>query len=191
MSDSGSHDGTTDLAEPLVDLIVSSPKGRAIQMNHGAKAASGEALWFLHADTLIPANAHTNLMASLTAGKHVWGRFNVRLSGSRRIFRIIESMINLRSRISGIATGDQGIFIMAQTFHKIGGFDQIPLMEDIALSKKLKQLSQPMCMREQLTTSSRRWEQQGVFTTIILMWGLRLAYYLGASPQTLANRYHS
>ncbi len=191
LSDGGSKDGTTDLAKPLVDLIVSSPQGRATQMNHGANAASGEVLWFLHADTLVPANAHSNLMANLATGSQVWGRFNIRLSGSRRIFRIIESMMNLRSRISGIATGDQGIFVMARAFHKIGGFDQIPLMEDIALSRKLKQFGRPLCMHDQLTTSSRRWEEQGVFTTIFLMWRLRLAYYLGASPQTLANKYYS
>jgi len=191
LSDGGSQDGTIDLADPLVDLIVSSPRGRATQMNHGANGASGEILWFLHADTLVPANAHSNLMANFATGSHVWGRFNVRLSGSRRIFRIIDNMMNLRSRISGIATGDQGIFVMSQTFHEIGGFDQIPLMEDIALSRELKQFGRPLCMHNQLTTSSRRWEEQGVFTTILLMWRLRLAYYLGASPQTLANKYYS
>ncbi len=190
MCDGGSQDSTTDLARPLVDLILPSPKGRAVQMNLGAGAASGEILWFLHADTRITADAHTNLIANLTADSRVWGRFRVGLSGSRRIFRIIEGMMNLRSCISGIATGDQGVFVLSQVFQKIGGFDQIPLMEDIDLSKRLKQMSRPLCMPDRLTTSSRRWEENGVFTTIILMWRLRLAYYLGASPQALANKYN-
>ncbi len=190
LCDGGSQDNTTDLARPQVDLILSSPKGRAVQMNLGAEAASGEVLWFLHADTRIPADAHTNLIANLASSSRVWGRFRVGLSGSSRIFRIIEGMMNLRSCISGIATGDQGIFVLSQVFKRIGGFDQIPLMEDIALSKRLKRLSRPLCMPDRLTTSSRRWEENGIFTTIILMWRLRLAYYLGTSPQALANRYN-
>ena len=191
LSDGGSQDGTTNLASPMVDHIVSSPQGRATQMNHGARAASGEILWFLHADTLIPADTHTQLMAGLLATTKVWGRFNVRLTGTQIIFRLIEGMMNLRSCISGIATGDQGIFLWQHVFMEVGGFDEIPLMEDIALSRKLKKLSRPLCLKQKLITSSRRWEEQGVINTIILMWKLRLSYYFGVPPQKLADRYNS
>jgi len=191
LSDGGSQDGTTNLASPMVDHIVSSPQGRATQMNHGARAASGEILWFLHADTLIPADTHTQLMAGLLATTKVWGRFNVRLTGTQIIFRLIEGMMNLRSCISGIATGDQGIFLWRNVFREIGGFDEIPLMEDIALSRKLKGFSHPICLKQKLITSSRRWEEQGILNTIILMWKLRLSYYYGVSPQKLADRYNS
>jgi len=191
LSDGGSKDETLNLARPMVDLIVSSPQGRATQMNHGADSASGEILWFLHADTLISDDIHTRLMTGLSATNTVWGRFNVRLTGTQRIFRLIEGMMNLRSCISGIATGDQGIFMWQHVFREIGGFDEIPLMEDIALSRKLKGLSRPLCLKQKLITSSRRWEEQGIFNTIILMWKLRLSYYFGTSPKKLAERYNS
>jgi len=191
LSDGGSQDGTLNLAKPMVDHIVSSPQGRATQMNHGARAASEEILWFLHADTLITNDAHTQLMADLLATTKVWGRFNVRLTGTQRIFRLIEGMMNLRSCISGIATGDQGIFLWQHVFMEIGGFDEIPLMEDIALSRKLKKLSRPLRLKQKLITSSRRWEEQGVINTIILMWKLRLSYYFGVPAQKLADRYNS
>jgi rSAM/selenodomain-associated transferase 2 len=190
VSDGGSNDGTTDLAHPLADRIVTSPQGRATQMNRGAAAASGDILWFLHADTEVPAHAHTNLIAELTAGNRAWGRFNIRLSGTHTLLRLIETMINLRSRLTGIATGDQGMFMWRQAFEEVGGFDEIPLMEDIAMSRKLKGLSRPLCLKQRIVSSSRRWEDQGIVKTIILMWRLRLAYFLGASPQTLANRYY-
>lgn len=160
-------------------------------MNRGASAASGEILWFLHADTIIPNKAHILLINGLSTGKHIWGRFDVSLSGTSLIFRIIENMMNLRSCISGIATGDQGIFVLHHQFREIGGFDEIPLMEDITLSRKLKGLGRPLCIKNRLITSSRRWEEKGIITTIMLMWKLRLAYYLGISPQTLADRYNS
>jgi rSAM/selenodomain-associated transferase 2 len=159
-------------------------------MNQGADAATGEVLWFLHADTIVPATAYIPLLDSLSDGTRVWGRFNVRLSGRHTLFRIIEGMMNLRSCITGIATGDQGIFLLRHTFEELGGFEQIPLMEDISLCKKLKRLSRPACINQRIVTSSRRWEEHGIFATILLMWRLRLAYFFGVSPASLATRYN-
>ncbi len=191
LSDGGSKDETLNLAQPLVDQVVSSPPGRASQMNHGASIASGEILWFLHADTLITEDAHTQIISELANATNVWGRFDIRLTGTQMIFRLIETMMNLRSCITGIVTGDQGIFMWQHVFKEVGGFDDIPLMEDIALSRKLKGLSRPLCLQQKLITSSRRWEEQGIFHTILLMWQLRLSYYFGASPNTLAKKYSS
>ncbi len=158
-------------------------------MNQGAAVATGDVLWFLHADTIAPATAYTPLLNCLADGTRVWGRFNVRLSGHQAIFRLIEMMMNLRSCITGIATGDQGIFVLRHTFEQLGGFTQIPLMEDIVLSKKLKRLSRPACIKRKIVTSSRRWEEHGIFATILLMWRLRLAFFFGVSPEKLAARY--
>jgi rSAM/selenodomain-associated transferase 2 len=190
LSDGGSDDRTVELAEPLVDRVVTSSPGRAIQMNQGAAVATGEVLWFLHADTIVPATAYIPLLSCLDGGTKVWGRFNVRLSGHQAMFRLIEMMMNLRSCITGIATGDQGIFLLRHTFEQLGGFTQIPLMEDIALSKKLKKISRPACIKRKIVTSSRRWEKQGIFATILLMWRLRLAYFFGVSAERLAAKYN-
>ena len=187
--DGGSTDGTPELARPLVDLVISSPAGRARQMNTGAQAASGEVFWFLHADTLAPVDAVEQINAALADGKRCWGRFDVRLSGSSWPFRIIEKAMNLRSALTGIATGDQGIFVTRQAFESLSGFPEIPLMEDIELSKSLRNQSKPACLETRLVTSSRRWEQNGIMRTVLLMWRLRLAYFLGATPDTLAERY--
>jgi hypothetical protein len=142
---------------------------------------------FLHADTVLPHNA-VKLMKSFCTGKF-WGRFDIRLSSDRRIYRLIEYLINLRSRLSSIATGDQAIFIERQMFNDVGGFPEIALMEDIALSRLLKDKSRAVCLRDKAITSSRRWEQQGVLSTILLMWRLRLYYYLGVSPEKLSQLY--
>jgi rSAM/selenodomain-associated transferase 2 len=187
--DGGSTDGTPEQARSLADLVISSPAGRACQMNTGARAASGEVLWFLHADTLAPFDAIEDINAALADGRHCWGRFDVQLSGSSRAFRIIEKAMNLRSALTRIATGDQGIFVTRKAFETVSGFEEIPLMEDIALSKGLRDLSAPACLGTRLVTSSRRWEQNGIVRTVFLMWRLRLAYFLGASPETLAERY--
>ncbi len=190
ISDGGSSDDTTSLCAPLADKILNSPAGRALQMNAGAHHASGDVLLFLHADTQLPEQALEPLIIQGQQAK-LWGRFNVKLSGQHPMFRVIESMMNLRSRISGIATGDQALFVHRQLFQDIGGFPEIPLMEDIGISQQLKKHSQPLCLRLKVTTSSRRWEQQGIFRTILLMWRLRLAYFLGASPQRLAQQYRN
>ena len=185
--DGGSKDNTALIAGPLSDKFISSDSGRAIQMNKGVGQAEHNFLWFLHADTLIPDNALKVILDSLT--KHDWGRFNVRLSGSNSIFRIIEKMMNIRSCFTGIATGDQGIFVKRKLFESVEGYTNIPLMEDIELSKKLKKLSKPVCLQETLVTSSRRWEKKGILMTVLLMWKLRFLYWLGVSAERLAREY--
>jgi rSAM/selenodomain-associated transferase 2 len=189
LADGGSEDDTVGLAQSLVDKVIASPKGRARQMNAAAAKASGELLLFLHADTLLPKNAEVELQAAMKT--QLWGRFDVSLSGSAGLLRVIERMMNLRSRLSGIATGDQAIFVRRDIFQQQGGFDDIPLMEDVALSKKLKRLSSPFCSRLRVVTSSRRWEEYGLWRTIFLMWRLRWAYFRGVSPDQLVSRYYA
>ncbi|MBI2778668.1 MAG: TIGR04283 family arsenosugar biosynthesis glycosyltransferase [Gammaproteobacteria bacterium] len=185
--DGGSTDDTVAHAAPLADRLVTAPRGRACQMNAGAVAATRDVLLFLHADTMLPLDA----AAHITAGhNHHWGRFDVRLSGTHPLLRIVESMMNLRSRLTGITTGDQALFVERALFLAVGGFPEQPLMEDIALSRTLKHHGRPLCLRAKVTTSSRRWEQNGVCSTILLMWRLRLAYFLGADPARLARLYH-
>lgn len=187
--DGGSSDATVETATPLVDRVVYSVAGRAVQMNAGAGVAEGDVLWFVHADTRVPPEAATAMLAACTAGQP-WGRFDVRLSGSRPALRIIATLMNLRSCITGICTGDQGIFVGRTTFEQVGGFAPIALMEDIALSRTLRRLARPVCIHQPpLQASSRRWEEHGILRTVYLMWRLRLAFALGAAPADLARRY--
>lgn len=185
--DGGSDDATRELAGPLVDRLLRSTAGRARQMNAGARAARGEILWFLHLDSRLPPGAAQQVIDS--AGGGGWGRFDVRLSGRHILLRPVERLMSLRSRISGIATGDQGIFVHRELFFALNGFPDIPLMEDIALSRLLKRRRRPVCLRSPLVTSSRRWERHGILRTVLLMWYLRLAYFLGARPEYLARLY--
>jgi rSAM/selenodomain-associated transferase 2 len=184
VADGGSEDGTRELAAPLADRVIAAPRGRARQMNAGAAAATGEALLFLHADTTLPDAADRLVLAAL--GECSWGRFDVRIDGRSPLLSVVAFFMNTRSRLSGIATGDQAIFVRRAAF---AGFPEIALMEDIAFSRSMKQLSPPACLRETVTTSGRRWERNGVVRTVLLMWRLRLAYFLGASPDELARRY--
>lgn len=187
--DGGSQDATATIAEPLVDRVLSAPPGRAAQMNAGAQIADGDILWFLHADSGVSHEAASAVLTACAAG-HAWGRFDVRLSGPQRLLRVVEAMMNLRSRFSGIATGDQGIFVTHALFTEVGGFPEILLMEDIALCRALRRKAAACCIRQpRLVTSSRRWESQGILRTILLMWRLRLAYALGVSPEQLARHY--
>ncbi len=186
----GSADDTLARASELADTCLTSPPGRARQMNQGAAAAGGDILLFLHADTLLPRTAADSVTAALTGDRHHWGRFDVRLSGRHPGLRLVATMMNLRSRISAIATGDQAIFVSRRAFVSVGGFPDIALMEDIALSRRLKRLGRPACLRPAVITSSRRWQDNGILPTILLMWRLRLAYYCGADPERLARRYH-
>ncbi|MCO6413998.1 MAG: TIGR04283 family arsenosugar biosynthesis glycosyltransferase [Thiogranum sp.] len=183
--DGGSEDDTIDHAAPLCDRLLTAPRGRARQMNAGARAASGDVLWFLHADTLAPQRAAGDLLAALSRCGCHWGRFDVRLSGRRPLLRVVEAAMNLRSRWSGIATGDQGLFVRRDLFERLGGFPDIPLMEDVAFSRRLKQQGAPACLSTRLVTSSRRWEEYGVLRTVLLMWRLRFAYWRGVSPRQL------
>jgi rSAM/selenodomain-associated transferase 2 len=186
--DGGSCDATVALAQPLVDQLLPAPAGRALQMNIGAQAARGRVLWFVHADTRVPEKAAPVIIESV-AHAAGWGRFDVRLSGDRLLLRLVERMMNWRSRFTGIATGDQGIFVTRELFERVGGFTAMPLMEDIDLSRRLKREQRPLCLRDTLTSSSRRWEQKGIVRTIALMWVLRLAYFLGVPPARLAMHY--
>jgi rSAM/selenodomain-associated transferase 2 len=187
--DGGSSDATCALAAMQADQVLDASAGRARQMNAGAANAVSEYLWFVHADTRVSAESIQRLLAVL-AERPIWGRFDVRLSGSGLALRVIGTMINLRSRLTGVATGDQAIFVARETFEALGGYADIPLMEDIELSGRLKQRARPRCLRPALSTSSRRWEQNGIWRTVLLMWRLRLAYYCGASPDQLAQQYH-
>lgn len=186
--DGGSSDDTLAYARRLADQCLQTPPGRALQMNAGAAAARGEVLWFIHADSLPAPAAAASVLQAMAAG-HDWGRCTVRLSGTHPAFRVIERMMNLRSCLSGIATGDQGIFVQRARFEAVGGYPAIPLMEDVALCKALRRQRRPACLRARIVTASRRWEQRGIAATVLLMWRLRLAYFLGASPQRLARVY--
>lgn len=187
--DGGSADGTAAIARPLADDVIASAPGRARQQNAGAAAATGDVLLFLHADTRLPADADRLVTGGLRASGRGWGRFDVRLSGRHPLLRVVERMIGWRSRVTGIATGDQAIFVRRDWFDRAGGFPQIPLMEDVALSKALRRMGPPLCLAEPVLTSSRRWEARGVVRTILLMWRLRAEYALGADPANLAERY--
>ncbi len=186
--DGGSDDGTPACAEGLADRVLASPPGRARQMNAGAAVAQGDVLLFLHADTRLPAGA-AGLVAAALRNRH-WGRFDVRLSGSAWPLRVIERLMNLRSCLTGMATGDQAIFVRRAAFLTVGGYPDIPLMEDLALSKRLGRFGRPVCLRPPVITSSRRWESQGILRTVLLMWWLRLLWFLGVSPQRLVRRYY-
>ncbi len=189
VSDGGSDDSTIAQANPLADQLIEAPRGRAKQMNAGANAASGELLLFLHADTLLPEHAVELIGQGESTEKRRWGRFDVRLSGHHPLLRVVEFMMNQRSRLSGIATGDQALFIERSLFKTVGGFPEQPLMEDIALCQRLKPYGRPLCLSARVITSSRRWEQHGILRTIFLMWRLRFAYFCGQSPERLAARY--
>ena len=186
--DAGSRDGTAALSRGHADAVIEAPRGRARQMNVGAARAQGEVLLFLHADTTLPASADTAIAHALASGAS-WGRFDVKIEGRSAMFPLIAALMNLRSRWSGIATGDQAIFVRRDVFGRVGGFPDQPLMEDIELSLRLRALSRPACLNERVLTSGRRWEQHGVWHTILLMWRLRWRYWRGASPEALAKAY--
>lgn len=186
--DGGSRDETVSVARRVGAIVVESERGRARQMNAGAARSRGDILLFLHADTTLPDNAIALIDESLEQGA-LWGRFNVRLSGSHWLLRLVERFMNMRSCITGVATGDQAIFVRHDLFEQLGGYAELPLMEDVELSKRLRDFKWPACIRKPLTTSSRRWEHYGIVRTILLMWRMRLAYFLGASPQRLAEDY--
>ncbi|MEX2240034.1 MAG: TIGR04283 family arsenosugar biosynthesis glycosyltransferase [Burkholderiales bacterium] len=182
--DGGSTDGTPRLAAPLADRVIAAPRGRAAQMNAGAAAAGGDALVFLHVDTLLPEGADRAVLVALT--RRAWGRFDVRLDSPRAALGVVSFFMNWRSRLTGIATGDQAIFVRRADFP---GFPDIALMEDVALSKTMKRVSPPACLRQRVVSSARRWERDGVARTVLLMWRLRFAYWRGADPGELARRY--
>lgn len=186
--DGGSRDRTPQLCAGRVDRLLSAACGRAAQMNAGAAAAQGDTLLFLHADTLAPEDVD-RLIGCALAQQPGWGRFDIRLSGRHPLLRLVERLMNLRSRLSGIATGDQGLFVTQTWFQALGGFPELPLMEDVAFSRRLKRLARPYCLKAYLVTSSRRWETHGVIRTVMKMWWLRAAFFLGVPASRLARQY--
>ena len=185
--DGGSADRTVETAARFADRVLSAPRGRALQMNAGAGVAAGEALLFLHADSRLPERAAELVREALA--RHSWGRFDVRIEGDSPSLAIVAFFMNWRSRLTGIATGDQAIFVLRDAFAAAGGYPEIPLMEDVELSVRLKRMSAPACIGARAATSGRRWERRGVLRTVLLMWRLRLAYFFGARPEELARRY--
>jgi rSAM/selenodomain-associated transferase 2 len=186
--DGGRRDGTPELARPHADRVIAAAHGRGAQMNAGAGIARGDVLLFLHADTKLPPEADRLVLRAL-AEAAAWGRFDVHIEGRSPLLAGVGALMNWRSRLTGIATGDQAMFATRKAFAEAGGFPEIPLMEDIALSQKLKRLVRPICLTARVSTSGRRWERHGVVRMILMMWRLRLAFFLGADPVALARRY--
>lgn len=187
--DGGSTDNTIVLARPLANQVIVAPRGRAAQMNAGAMAARGDLLLFLHADCRLPPAADQVIIDGLNRAHKTWGRFDVKLTGAHPLLRVVGAMMNFRSRFTGVATGDQGIFVTRSLFGAAGRYPEIALMEDIALTKTLKAFGKPLALRHCVATSGRRWEKHGVWRTIFLMWRLRFQYWLGADPNKLARSY--
>jgi rSAM/selenodomain-associated transferase 2 len=187
--DGGSQDQTRSIASEIGCRILESVRGRAIQMNAGAEAAEGDVLLFLHADTLLPPEAREAIESALKDAQVVGGRFDIRLDRKGWLYRLVASMVNLRSRATKIATGDQAIFVRRVVFQQIGQYSEIPLMEDVDLSRRLKRAGRVACLRHQVGTSARRWEQKGPLRTIFLMWGLRFLYFMGVNPVRLQQLY--
>ncbi len=188
--DGGSADATTQIAAPLVDRVIRANKGRAAQMNTGAVVATGDTLLFLHADSILPADADQLIFNGLQSTSRAWGRFDVTIKGAHYVLPVIAWFMNHRSRLTAIATGDQGLFMTVDAFKSAGGFANIPLMEDVAMCATLKKIGAPICLTPKIITSGRRWEEHGVWRTILLMWRIRLAFFLGADPAQLHRAYY-
>ncbi len=190
--DGGGTDATATLATRHSDQVLQSARGRAQQMNAGARAAidgGADALLFVHADSELPDAADQLIDAALRTSGRVWGRFDVRINGQAPMLRVVSAMMNLRSRLTGICTGDQAIFVTRAAFEQLAGFAPIALMEDVEFSKRARAISWPAAISARVVTSGRRWQRHGVWRTIVLMWRFRLAYFFGADPQRLAQRY--
>jgi rSAM/selenodomain-associated transferase 2 len=186
--DGGSDDHTVALLNQAELSVITAPRGRGFQLRSGAQQASGGILLFLHVDTRLPAGALEIIRRSLQ-DKRCWGRFDVRIDSPRPLLALVSWAMNLRSRLTGIATGDQAMVMTRRAYEQAGGFAELPLMEDIDLSARLKRLAPPVCLRPPVSTSARRWERHGVGRTIVLMWALRLAYWLGL-PATILSRFY-
>ncbi len=190
--DGGSRDDTVVRAAPMADRVIVCSRGRALQMNAGARAeqaAGADVLLFLHADTQLPPQADRLIFRTMSNSDRCWGRFDVTIDGTQRALRLVETLMNLRSRLTGVCTGDQAIFVERGAFLALDGFAAIALMEDIEFCRRARRLSPPLALRARVLTSARRWQRHGVWRTIVLMWRLRLAYFLGADPDELARRY--
>jgi len=187
--DGGSTDDTVVRARRLADRVICAARGRAPQMNAGAEAATGRILCFLHADSRPPDEFDRTLIEHIGYREMAWGRFDVRIDGRHPGLAVVSTMMNIRSRVTGIATGDQGIFATRSLFRAAGGFPNQSLMEDVEFSRRAKRLASPLCLRNLIHTSGRRWERYGLVATVLLMWRLRLAYYFGADPENLRRQY--
>ncbi len=187
--DGGSGDRTAEIARQSGVTVLSSERGRARQMNRGARQARGDVLLFLHADTSLPASAFADINTAMADPRYVGGRFDVELDGSHWLLPVVARMISYRSRISKVGTGDQALFVRREVFARMGGFPDIPLMEDIAFCRALKRLGGVACLRSRVITSARRWEVDGVWRTIFRMWTLKLLYFAGVSPLRLKQFY--
>jgi rSAM/selenodomain-associated transferase 2 len=187
--DGGSQDLTVELCRPLADRVLETGAGRATQMRAGAALAAGSVLWFLHADTTAPEHADRLIIQALQERRAGWGRFDIQLSQTRLLLICVAWFMNQRSRLSGIATGDQGLFVTRALYDEVGGFPEIALMEDIAISRELRRHGHPAGIRQPLASSPRRWLAHGVLRTILRMWVLRLGYFLGVKPERLASFY--
>jgi rSAM/selenodomain-associated transferase 2 len=187
--DGGSRDATVERARRHADCVLAAPRGRASQMNAGAARASGDVFLFLHADTRLPADAEHVVLNGLQRSGRAWGRFDLEIEGRHPLLPLIAWLMNLRSRLTGIATGDQAIFVRRKAFDDADGFPLLPLMEDIALCRRLKRVGRPLCLHQRVVTSGRRWERKGPVRTVLLMWKLRLAFFLGVDPRKLARQY--
>ena len=187
--DGGSSDDSVVRAEAFGLRICHSARGRAVQMNVGAAQATGDLLLFLHADTRLPQDADALVVDVLHDGRFAWGRFDIRIAASTLTLRSVGWLMNQRSRWTGIATGDQAMFVSRSAFDQVGGFPNQPLMEDVELSRRLRRISPPACIGSPVITSARRWESHGVWRTIFLMWRLRFAYWRGVPARVLAESY--
>lgn len=187
--DGGSLDRTREVADSMGVRVFSSERGRARQMNAGAQLARGEVLLFLHADTRLPDSALADIRAAMQNHNIAGGRFDLELDSAGGMFKLIGFMISLRSRLSKIATGDQAIFVRREVFATLGGYPDIPLMEDVALSRAIKRAGEVACLKSRVITSARRWQTEGVWRTIFRMWALKSLYLAGVSPFRLKRFY--
>ena len=189
--DGGSSDNSARLTQELGCKVLISKPSRGLQQHVGALQSENEILLFLHADTNLPNDAFSLIHQALKSSNKSWGRFDVSFSNSSLIYKIIAWMMNKRSCLTGIVTGDHIIFTTRSSYFKSGGFADIPIMEDIDISKRLKLISKPICLKHKVVTSSRKWEQQGVSKTIIKMWCLRTLFFFGVSSKRLARLYYT
>ncbi len=187
--DGGSQDASVAFAHHGADQVLSAPRGRGAQMNAGAAAARGDVLLFLHADTRLPSDADRLVCEGLERSGRAWGRFDITVEGRSAMLPFVALFMNVRSRLTGIVTGDHAVFVTRAAFVRAGGFPDIPLMEDIEMSRRLKRVSPPLCLNKKVVTSGRRWDERGAWRTILFMWRLRLAHFLGTAPEVLARRY--
>jgi len=187
--DGGSIDASVAIARPLCEVLIGASRGRAFQMNAGARASHGDALVFVHADTIVPATFAADIASALSDPSVVGGRFDVKLDANALPYRIIGTMISLRSRISRTGTGDQAIFVRRDVFDRLGGFPEFELCEDLEFSRRLKRVGRVACLRARVTTSARRWSRDGVARTVVRMWLIRAMYLIGVPPARLKRMY--